>query len=170
MQTAGFVGDEKNVGAAMTEPSPNAQIELYGATWASRFAALRAAYRLSQGALASTVGLSAPMVSQLVSGHRVKISNPAVLARIVYLEEQLTEPDVVAGERHAIERVLSSVSSTTPELRSTVMSTRETHDATVSWLAAHGTSQVLSELAGAARSRGAEELASALDEAAARQK
>ena len=67
MQTAGFVGDEKNVGAAMTEPSPNAQIELYGATWASRFAALRAAYRLSQGALALTVGLSATMAAYLAA-------------------------------------------------------------------------------------------------------
>ncbi|MEZ5085086.1 MAG: helix-turn-helix transcriptional regulator [Tessaracoccus sp.] len=153
----------------MTESSANAQIDLYGATWASRFSALRTAYGLSQGALASTVGLSAPMVSQLVSGHRVKISNPAVLARIVYLEEQLTEPGIAAGEKETIERVLSSVSSSTPELRSTVMSSRETRDAAVSWLSTNAGRAVLSELASEARRLDAAELASALDEASARQ-
>ncbi|MBK7820507.1 MAG: helix-turn-helix transcriptional regulator [Tessaracoccus sp.] len=153
----------------MTEPSTNAQIELYGATWATRFAALRTAYGLSQGALASIVGLSAPMVSQLVSGHRVKISNPAVLARIVFLEERLGEPEVVAGDRAAIERVLAAVSSSTPELRSTVMSTRETHEAVVGWLSAHASSSVLAELAAHASSLDAVELATALGEAATRQ-
>lgn len=153
----------------MTEPSTNAQIELYGATWATRFSALRTAYGLSQGALASTVGLSAPMVSQLVSGHRVKISNPAVLARIVFLEERLGEPEVVAGDSAAIERVLAAVSSSSPELRSTVMSTRETHDAAVAWLSAHASSSVLAELAALARRLDAVELADALGEAATRQ-
>ena len=86
----------------MTHASTNAQVDLYGATWATRFQALRSAYGLSQRSLAATVGLSAPMVSQLVSGQRVKISNPSVLARIVRLEECLSDPEVVAGDHGAI--------------------------------------------------------------------
>ncbi|MFT3888395.1 MAG: helix-turn-helix transcriptional regulator [Arachnia sp.] len=152
----------------MTEHT-NAQIGLYGATWADRFGALRAAYGLSQGALASTVGLSAPMVSQLVSGHRVKISNPAVLARIVFLEERMSEADVRAGHPDAIRRVLDQVSSSAPELRSTIMSTGETRGAVVSWLAANASATALLDLAEYARSRQLGELADAFDEAASGQ-
>lgn len=37
---------------------------------------------LTQGQLAAVIGLSAPMLSQLASGQRVKIANPAVLGRL----------------------------------------------------------------------------------------
>src|SRR4051812_32479899 len=51
------------------------QVDIYGETWADRLGRLLRAYNLSQAKLASVIGLSAPMLSQLISGQRVKISN-----------------------------------------------------------------------------------------------
>ncbi len=42
---------------------------------------------LTQGRLAEGLGLSAPMLSQLMSGQRVKIGNPAVLHRLQELSD-----------------------------------------------------------------------------------
>ncbi len=150
----------------MANASANAQVDLYGATWASRFQALRSAYGLSQRSLAATVGLSAPMVSQLVSGQRVKISNPSVLARIVRLEECLSDPEVIAGDQGAIAAVLESVASSTPVLRTTSTPTGSERNAAVRWLAANAEDADLEALAALARSRGSEVVASALDAAA----
>ena len=150
----------------MTDSAAQAQIDLYGATWASLFGILRNAYGLSQGALAAVVGLSAPMVSQLVSGQRVKISNPSVLARIVRLEECLTEPSVLAGDRTAIADVLESISSSTPVLRTTTVSTTASRETAVAWLRENGTAENLEALAEVAHLRGARALALALEDAA----
>ncbi len=141
------------------------QTRLYGATWASRFADLRAAYRLSQGALAATLGLSAPMVSQLVSGKRVKISNPAVIARIVRLEECLADPAVIAGDEKAIAVILDSLASSTPVLRTSTTMTQPDRQIAVDWLAANVARADLVALAENAHQRGAETFASALDAA-----
>ncbi|MFN8048396.1 MAG: helix-turn-helix transcriptional regulator [Ancrocorticia sp.] len=150
----------------MTHASTNAQVDLYGATWATRFQALRSAYGLSQRSLAATVGLSAPMVSQLVSGQRVKISNPSVLARIVRLEECLSDPEVVAGDQGAIAAVLESVVSSTPVLRTTSTPTESERDAAVRWLATNTENADLEALAALAHSRGSEAVAAALNDAA----
>ena len=106
------------------------------------------------------------MVSQLVSGRRVKISNPNVLARIVLLEERMNEPGVINGDQAAIDAVLAEVTSSSPELRSTAMSTGETRLALAAWLGRHGSPAVLRELAMVARAREADDLADLLDEAA----
>lgn len=74
------------------------------------------AYRLTQARLAAVIGLSAPMVSQLISGQRVKISNPAVFARVVRLEELAGSAGVRAGEPAEIARVLADVAAATPTL------------------------------------------------------
>ena len=78
-------------------PGDEQQRALYGESWADRLGRLMAAYRLSQARLAGVIGLSAPMLSQLITGHRVKISNPAVFGRIVRLEEMLVDPRVSSG-------------------------------------------------------------------------
>lgn len=150
----------------MGKDSTDAQLDLYGATWATRFAAIRQAYGLSQGGLAAIAGLSAPMVSQLVSGRRVKISNPTVLARIVFLEERMNEPGVINRDQRVIDAVLAEVASSSPELRSTAMSTSETRVTVTAWLETHASSAVLRELAMIARAREADDLADVLDEAA----
>lgn len=56
---------------------------------------------LNQARLASILGLSAPMLSQLMSGQRAKIGNPAVVQRVQALQElssQVADGRVSAAE------------------------------------------------------------------------
>ncbi|HWM57252.1 MAG TPA: helix-turn-helix transcriptional regulator [Pseudonocardia sp.] len=64
------------------------QRELYGAPLGDRVRRLTATLGISQARLARALGLSPPMLSQLVSAHRVKIGDPAVLARILLLDQR----------------------------------------------------------------------------------
>lgn len=92
---------------------------MYGQTWADRLGRLLAAYRVPQARLAAVIGLSPPMVSQLISGHRVKIANPAVYGRVVRLEELLVTPGVQAGDPAVLQRVLDEVAASSPALTTT---------------------------------------------------
>ncbi|MER7414156.1 helix-turn-helix domain-containing protein [Streptomyces cacaoi] len=56
---------------------------------------------LNQARLAGVLGLSAPMLSQLMSGQRAKIGNPAVVQRVQALQElaaEVAHGDVSAGD------------------------------------------------------------------------
>ncbi|NYV77844.1 DNA-binding protein [Streptomyces sp. UH6] len=56
---------------------------------------------LNQARLAGVLGLSAPMLSQLMSGQRAKIGNPAVVQRVRLLQElaaQVADGSVSAAE------------------------------------------------------------------------
>jgi len=77
------------------------QAELYGMPLAELFATVCDALELNQTRLAATIGVSAPMLSQLRGGTRVKIGNPAVLDRLRALQ-QLAER-ATAGELSAAE-------------------------------------------------------------------
>jgi transcriptional regulator with XRE-family HTH domain len=77
-----------------------AQADMYGEPLGQRFGRVLAAYRISQARLAAVLGLSPPMLSQLMSGQRAKISNPAVFGRLVRLEE-LSAGVVGGAERDA---------------------------------------------------------------------
>jgi transcriptional regulator with XRE-family HTH domain len=73
------------------------QRELYGAPLGDRVRRLTAALGISQARLARTLGISPAMLSQLVSARRVKIGDPAVLARLLMLDHRChglrTPPD-----------------------------------------------------------------------------
>ncbi|NBM14551.1 DNA-binding protein [Streptomyces sp. GC420] len=59
---------------------------------------------LNQARLAGVLGLSAPMLSQLMSGQRAKIGNPAVVQRVQALQElssQVADGSVSAAEASA---------------------------------------------------------------------
>ncbi|MDP9444707.1 MAG: GspMb/PilO family protein [Actinomycetota bacterium] len=58
------------------------QAELYGQPLSDLFRHLADALQLNQAGLAHVLGLSQPMLSQLISAQRVKIGNPAVLQRV----------------------------------------------------------------------------------------
>lgn len=58
------------------------QRALYGAPLGELVGQVRDRLGLTQTQVAEVLGLSAPMLSQLVSGHRVKIGNPAVVHRL----------------------------------------------------------------------------------------
>ncbi|OLT12521.1 hypothetical protein BJF79_22050 [Actinomadura sp. CNU-125] len=68
------------------------QIEWYGEPLGERVRRLLDRLGLSQSGLAGVLGLSAPMLSQLMSAQRAKISNPAVLHRLLAVEELAAGP------------------------------------------------------------------------------
>lgn len=68
--------------AVQLEQNRRTQADLYGQDLRSLFGRLIEALGLTQARLAATIGVSAPMLSQLMSAHRVKIGNPATVQRI----------------------------------------------------------------------------------------
>lgn len=73
----------------------------YGESLGALFRRLIDDLGLNQARLASVLGLSAPMLSQLMSGQRAKIGNPAVVQRVQALQElssQVADGRVSAGE------------------------------------------------------------------------
>ncbi len=64
------------------------QREIYGEALGDRVRELTAALGISQGRLARALGLSPAMLSQLVSARRIKIGDPAVLARLQILDQR----------------------------------------------------------------------------------
>lgn len=89
------------------------QTEMYGEPLGRRFARVLAAYGVSQARLAAVLGLSPPMLSQLMSGQRAKISNPAVFGRLVRLEELAGRVGTDPGARTA---ALEEVQASRPTL------------------------------------------------------
>lgn len=98
------------------------QRELYGEPLRDLADRVMDALDLTQGRLAQTLGLSAPMLSQLLSGRRTKIGNPAVVRRLYALLELVDEaPGLTAT---AIEARLEAVH----EVQGTYATTRTTSD------------------------------------------
>lgn len=64
-----------------------AQEEVYGEPLGEVFRRLIQAFRITQAQLAGILGMSPPMLSQLITAQRVKIGNPAVLQRTSALED-----------------------------------------------------------------------------------
>jgi DNA-binding transcriptional regulator YdaS (Cro superfamily) len=85
----------------VTEPEHAAenrrqQIELYGEPLADILRFIGSTLGLSQAEIASLLGLSAPMLSHLISGRRVKIGNPVAGARLMQL--RALSGEVASGE------------------------------------------------------------------------
>src|ERR671917_2457873 len=90
------------------------QREWYGEPLGDRVRRLVVAFDVSQAQLAEVLGLSPPMLSQLMSGRRGKIGNPAVLARMVMLERRVLTPSVASGDPAGIRRALEQVRDSRP--------------------------------------------------------
>jgi transcriptional regulator with XRE-family HTH domain len=71
------------------------QAEMYGEPLRSLFGRIGEQLGLTQARIASVVGLSPPMLSQLMSGHRIKIGNPVAVQRLQTLVSLTAE--VAAG-------------------------------------------------------------------------
>ena len=149
------------------------QRALYGMPLSERFGAVMRDYGLSQRELAGVLGLSAPMLSQLISAQRIKIGNPAVYERLVMLEERRDEVDLPA--------VLQQVQDSDPVLSTGVSrgrpaggpaASQSPDDAPhlpatlASQLAMLGTADQLRAVVATARAVRAEELAGLLQAAA----
>jgi transcriptional regulator with XRE-family HTH domain len=92
------------------------QREWYGEPLGDRVRRLVVAFDVSQANLADVLGISAPMLSQVMSGRRAKIGNPQVLARLIMLERKVFTPDVAAGKREALQRALDDVRESRPSV------------------------------------------------------
>lgn len=90
------------------------QREWYGEPLGDRVRRLVVAFDVSQAGLADVLGISPPMLSQLMSGRRAKIGNPSVLARMVMLERRVLTPDVASGDPAAVRRALEEVRESRP--------------------------------------------------------
>lgn len=76
----------------------------YGEPLGDLFRRLIGDLGLNQSRLAAVLGLSAPMLSQLMSGQRAKIGNPAVAQRLQALQElagQVTDQNLSAAQTTA---------------------------------------------------------------------
>jgi transcriptional regulator with XRE-family HTH domain len=92
------------------------QREWYGEPLGDRVRRLVNAFNISQATLADTLGISAPMLSQVMSGRRAKIGNPQVLARMIMLERKVFIPDVAAGKPEAMLAALADVRDSRPSV------------------------------------------------------
>lgn len=90
------------------------QRQWYGEPLGDRVRRLVVAFDTSQAYLAEVLGISAPMLSQVMSGRRVKIGNPAVLARLIMLERKIMLPGVAAGIREAMIEAMNDVRDSNP--------------------------------------------------------
>jgi transcriptional regulator with XRE-family HTH domain len=72
------------------------QVEIYGEPLESLVGRVSAGLRLTQARIAAVLGLSQPMLSQLVNAQRVKIGNPVAVDR---LQELVRLAGEVAGGR-----------------------------------------------------------------------
>ncbi|HKN55045.1 MAG TPA: helix-turn-helix transcriptional regulator [Amycolatopsis sp.] len=90
------------------------QREWYGEPLGDRVRRLVVAFDVSQAYLAEVLGISAPMLSQVMSGRRAKIGNPNVLARMIMLERKILVPEVAAGNREAMIAAMEDVRDSRP--------------------------------------------------------
>ncbi len=110
------------------------QRQWYGEPLGDRVRRLVVAFRTSQAQLAEVLGISAPMLSQVMSGRRAKIGNPSVLARLVMLERKVLLPGVVAGESEAVQQALEDVRHSRPSVgRDTLPVAQRTHGEESVW-------------------------------------
>lgn len=95
------------------------QREFYGEPLGDRLRRLVVAYDCSQAVLSDVLGISPPMLSQLMSGRRAKIGTPAVLARLVMLERRVLTPEVASGAPAALRAALEEVRDSRPTVHHT---------------------------------------------------
>ena len=90
------------------------QRELYGEPVADIVGRIMSSLGLTQVRLAEVLGLSSPMLSQLIGARRVKIGNPAVLGRLQSLSDlAAVGPGLTADEK---ERRLAAIHEAQPTM------------------------------------------------------
>lgn len=105
------------------------QREWYGEPLGDRVRRLVRAFNISQAYLADVLGISAPMLSQVMSGRRAKIGNPSVLARLIMLERKVLIPDVASGKPEAMKQAMDDVRDSRPQVGRDVLPVDGSSDA-----------------------------------------
>ena len=98
---------------AQTEHNLRQQIDLYGEPLGVLMRRIGGTLGLTQARLAEAIGLSAPMLSQLMSGQRVKIGNPAVVSRLHSLDLLVTRVNEQGLEEAQIALELTEIRGST---------------------------------------------------------
>ncbi|MFC5948310.1 XRE family transcriptional regulator [Pseudonocardia lutea] len=93
------------------------QRALYGTPLAERVHRMTRALGVTQGTVAATLGMSPAMLSQLVGAKRVKIGDPAVLARLLLLDGRCAAGPVAPEEVPALLEEVRTASPEWPALR-----------------------------------------------------
>jgi transcriptional regulator with XRE-family HTH domain len=93
---------------ADVESNRAAQREIYGEPLGAIVLRCRVTLGLTQARIAALLGISAPMLSQVMSAHRIKIGNPAAVERLRVLVEVT---DAVANGRLTVAEAISRVES-----------------------------------------------------------
>src|SRR5699024_4399408 len=109
------------------------QRQWYGEPLGDRVRRLVVAFRVSQAQLAGVLGISPPMLSQVMSGSRAKIGNPSVLARLVMLERKVLISGVATGDAAAIEQALEDVRNSRPSVGRDNLPVRQTAREEAAW-------------------------------------
>lgn len=97
----------------VSEDAREQQRRLYGAPVREVVGRITSRLQLSQAAVARVLGLSPAMLSQLVTGQRIKIGNPLVLSRLQALHELASrEPAPTGPELEALLRGVAESQTT----------------------------------------------------------
>lgn len=123
------------------------QRQWYGEPVGDTVRRLTATLDLTQRDLASAVGLSAPMLSQLASGQRGKIANPVVLRRLEALNAIAADPLLEQYSRAELARRIKDVHDNDTTVHNTGSMTGRGSDAVQALLRAVAAAD---EVAGAA--------------------
>jgi hypothetical protein len=107
--------DAKEHITPMDQTAQNRQLqtELYGEPLGDLVRRISGTLGLTQARLAEVIGLSAPMLSQLMSAQRVKIGNPGVVSRLQALDELAGREGAAQLAPEAIESALAEISNAT---------------------------------------------------------
>ena len=84
------------------------QRDLYGTTLRTLVNQLTEDYRISQARLADTIGISRPMLSQLVSARRIKIGDMRAHTRLMILDQR-RDLACELTERSEVDAILADV-------------------------------------------------------------
>lgn len=103
--------------ANSVEHNRQAQRELYGEPLGELLGGVAERLGLTQSRIAAVLGISAPMLSQLMSGQRVKIGNPAAAARLQELVSVSANRDGLS--RDQLNERLDQISSASDWVTST---------------------------------------------------
>lgn len=85
------------------------QTDLYGEPLGDLIRRIAGTLGLTQARVADVIGLSAPMLSQLMSAQRVKIGNPNVVSRLQALDEFARRDGAVNYPRDVIDIALLEI-------------------------------------------------------------
>lgn len=105
---------------AVLAANRQAQRDLYGDTLEARVGALTRHFGVSQRKLAQTLGISAPMLSQLLSARRVKMGNTLAYERMVTLEDRAHEAVDPDSAQNVLDEVAASDVVATTQMRTSL--------------------------------------------------